>query len=60
MSGALCAALYLAKPNRAGAGEKNLVKSGIASKRYDSGMALKEVIALIDAEIATLKEVVCL
>jgi hypothetical protein len=32
----------------------------MAPQRYNSGMALKEVIALIDAEIAALKEVVCL
>ena len=39
-----------------GAGEKTLAVGGMALQRYNSGMALKEVIALIDAEIAALKE----
>ena len=39
-----------------GAGEKALAVGGMAPQRYNSGMALKEVIALIDAEIAALKE----
>jgi hypothetical protein len=36
-----------------------LAECGVAFQRYNSGMALKEVIALIDAKIATLKEVLC-
>jgi hypothetical protein len=39
-----------------GAGEKTLAECGIAPQRYNSGMAVKEIIALIDAEIAALKE----
>jgi len=39
-----------------GAGEKTLAGSSMAPQRYNSGMALKEVIALVDAEIAALKE----
>ena len=38
-----------------GAGEKEAAGAA-ARQSYNSGMALKEVIALIDAEIATLKE----
>jgi len=37
-------------------GEKTLARGGMAPQSYNSGMALKEVIALIDAEIAALKE----
>jgi hypothetical protein len=33
-------------------GENTLAESCMASQRYNFGMALKEVIALIDAEIA--------
>ena len=39
-----------------GAGEKTLARGGMAPQRYNSGMALKEVIALIDTEIAALKQ----
>jgi hypothetical protein len=53
---ALCAASCLAKPNRGGAGEKALAKGGMAPQRYNSDMALKELLSFIDAEIATLKE----
>ena len=56
MRGALRAASELVKPNRAGAGENTLAESCMASQRYNFGMALKEVIALIDAEIATLRK----
>jgi hypothetical protein len=37
-------------------GEKTLAGGGMAPQRYNSGMALKEILSLIDAEIATLKE----
>ena len=39
-----------------GAGEKTLAAGGLAPQRYNSGMALKEILSLIDADIATLKE----
>jgi len=56
LKGAPCAASYFAKPNRGGGGVKDLAWGGVAPQKYNSGMARKEVIALIDAEIAILKQ----
>jgi hypothetical protein len=39
-----------------GGGGKTLAEGGVAPQRYNFNMALKEVIALIDAEIAAFKE----
>ena len=39
-----------------GRGEKEAGRGRVARQSYNSGMALKDVLSLIDAEIATLKE----